>query len=205
MVRLLPRQRSEQADRHGRLAESAVVRGPMATDEAPTSGAQTGMAHPHEELITKFYTSFKNKDAAGMAECYHDDVVFSDPAFPELKGWQAGAMWTMLVDRGGADLEVTFDSVQADDNGGSAHWEAKYPFGKAKRPIHNKIDATFEFKDGKIVKHVDRFNFWRWSIMALGPAAIVLGLLPATRAKVQKEAGTGLQMYIKRKRLGPKK
>ncbi len=161
------------------------------------------MAHPNADLITKFYTSFQNRNSQGMVDCYHKDIAFSDPAFPELKGWEAGAMWIMLVDRGGADLSITFDSVDADDKTGRAHWEAKYTFGKDKRPIHNKIDATFEFKDGKIIKHTDRFNFWRWSSMALGLPGLLMGWTPGVKAKVQKEAGTGLQMYIKRKKLGP--
>ncbi|MCS5593468.1 MAG: hypothetical protein NZ730_02720 [Porticoccaceae bacterium] len=28
---------------------------------------------------------------------------------------------------------------------------------------YNAIDATFEFKDGRIFRHNDQFKFWRWS------------------------------------------
>ena len=30
--------------------------------------------------------------------CYHPEVKFSDPAFPDLKGNEVGAMWSMLID-----------------------------------------------------------------------------------------------------------
>ena len=140
-----------------------------------------------------------------MVSCYHPDIEFSDPGFPDLKGWRAGAMWRMLIDKGSADLEITYSDIKADDNRGSAHWEAKYSFGKDKNPVHNIIDAEFEFKDGKIVKHTDRFDFWRWSRQALGAAGLFLGWTPMIRSKVQKESDTALTMYSKRKRLEPKK
>ena len=44
------------------------------------------------------------------------------------------------------------------------------------RPVHNIIDAQFTFRDGLIVTHIDTFNLWRWSRMALGPKAVALGL-----------------------------
>ncbi len=31
---------------------------------------------------------------------------------------------------------------------------------------------TFEFRDGKIYQHTDRFGFWRWSRQALGAAGV---------------------------------
>lgn len=39
-----------------------------------------------KDLITKFCTAFKNLDAEAMAECYHEDIVFTDPAFGNLQG-----------------------------------------------------------------------------------------------------------------------
>ena len=29
--------------------------------------------------------------------------------------------------------------------------------------VNNDISATLEFKDGKIFRHRDSFDFWRWS------------------------------------------
>ena len=51
--------------------------------------------HPNAQLIQTFYTAFQNRDAAGMAACYHPEVVFSDPVFPHLEGPKAIAMWQM--------------------------------------------------------------------------------------------------------------
>ena len=36
------------------------------------------------QTIQRFYTSFQQRDHAGMAACYHPSVHFSDPAFGDL-------------------------------------------------------------------------------------------------------------------------
>jgi ketosteroid isomerase-like protein len=110
-----------------------------------------------EELITKFYTAFQNKDWKTMQSCYHDEVVFSDPVFQNLKGNEAKAMWHMLVSAG-KDLKLDFSNAKANDKSGSCHWEAFYSFSRTGRKVHNIIDATFEFKDGKIIRHSDVFD-----------------------------------------------
>ncbi|MCZ8157491.1 MAG: nuclear transport factor 2 family protein [Leptospira sp.] len=154
----------------------------------------------NEELITKFYTAFQSKDGNTMASSYHADAEFSDPAFQNLKGKEVGAMWQMLVERG-QNLSIRFSNVKADDNKGSADWEADYSFSKTGRMVYNKIHAEFTFQDGKIKTHKDSFNFWKWTSMALGPIGTLLGWLPMIQNKVRKEAMTGLAMYMKRKKI----
>jgi ketosteroid isomerase-like protein len=151
--------------------------------------------HPHAKLINDFYTAFAQRDAAAMARCYHPDAVFTDPAFPLLKGAEVPAMWAMLCSRA-QDFSLEFRDVHADAEGGRAHWEAKYLFSKTGRKVHNKIDAMFAFKDGLIVRHIDRFSFWRWSAQALGPVGLVLGWSPPIKWKVRKEAAKGLDIFM---------
>lgn len=158
--------------------------------------------HANEALIHKFYEAFQKKDGEAMAGCYHKDIEFSDPVFQDLKGVEAGAMWRMLTEKA-ADLQITFSDVSANDTQGSASWEAIYSFGKENRTIHNKIRASFEFKDGHIIKHVDRFNLWRWAMMALGARGFLLGWTPFVRAKLREESAKGLQMYMRRKKITP--
>jgi len=155
--------------------------------------------HPNAALIQRFYTCFQKRDAAGMAACYHPQVQISDPAFPDLRGPQAAAMWAMLAERG-KDLQLEFRDVRADDRGGSAHWEARYTFTKTGRKVHNVIDASFEFRDGLIVKHTDRFDFARWASQALGPMGMLLGRTGWLQKKVQVTAAQGLAEYSAKKR-----
>lgn len=155
--------------------------------------------HTNEKLIRDFYTAFANRDAAGMAACYHADIAFSDPAFPMLRGEEATAMWAMLCERG-KDLEITLGDVSGEADGGRAHWEARYTFSQTGRFVHNKINAVFAFRDGKIVRHIDSFGFWGWSRQALGGLGLVLGWFGPLKAMVRKKAAKSLQDYMEKHR-----
>jgi ketosteroid isomerase-like protein len=154
--------------------------------------------HPNAELIERFYTSFQRRDGAAMADCYAPVVVFSDPVFPRLEGPRAGAMWQMLCERG-TDLDITFRDVTADDARGSAHWDARYTFSGTGRKVLNRIDASFEFGGGAIVRHVDSFDLYRWSRQALGPLGLLLGWSPLVRNKIRRTAAASLAAWEKKK------
>ncbi len=147
------------------------------------------------QLIQKFYTAFQSGDIPAMVSCYHDDIEFSDPAFGPLKGERVRNMWRMLHARSGGNLDITFGNIRADGEEATADWEARYLFSITKRKVHNKIHARFGFRDGKIIRHQDRFNFWRWSGMALGLPGILLGWTPFLRNKVRTEALAGLKKF----------
>jgi ketosteroid isomerase-like protein len=149
----------------------------------------------NEDLIRRFYTAFQQRDGAGMAACYHPQVQFSDPVFTDLKGPRAGAMWRMLTERGG-DLKIEFRDVRASERAGAAHWEAWYTFSQTGRPVHNVIEATFEVRDGKIVKHTDRFDLHRWAGQALGLPGKLLGWTSMLQNKVRAMAAKGLDSYV---------
>lgn len=145
-------------------------------------------------LIEKFYSAFAHADAEAMVSCYTDDIVFEDPAFGRLQGEDAKNMWRMLIN---PDLTLVFSKVWADDDKGGAHWEATYTFSKTGRKVTNKIDATFEFRDGKISKHTDHFSFWKWSAQALGAPGLLLGWTPFLRNKVRQQALGRLRNFKK--------
>ena len=145
----------------------------------------------NEATLKRFYEAFQQRDAATMAACYAPDVQFSDPVFPDLRGADAGTMWKMLCERG-KDLKVDFRDVRADDKAGAAHWDAWYTFSTTGRHVHNSIDATFEFRDGRIVRHADRFDLHRWAGQALGTPGKLLGWTPFLQNKIRAMAGKGL-------------
>ena len=153
--------------------------------------------HPTEKLIGDFYSAFSARNAAGMAACYHADVAFSDPVFPMLRGRQATAMWAMLCARG-KDLDIVLSEVAGNADGGTAHWEAKYTFSQTGRFVHNKVDAVFAFRDGKIIRHVDRFGFWPWSRQALGGVGAMFGWFGPLKSMVRKKAARSLQDFMEK-------
>ncbi|MFN3839769.1 MAG: nuclear transport factor 2 family protein [Cyclobacteriaceae bacterium] len=154
----------------------------------------------NEQLIHQFYTAFQQLDAASMQACYHDDIRFSDPAFPQLKGKEAGAMWAMLTEalkKNPADWKLEFSNSKADVNTGSCRWEAHYTFSLTGRKVHNIIQAKFRFKEGKIVEHTDMFDFYRWTRMAFGITGLLLGWTPYFRNKLQTTTRKRLDAYLK--------
>jgi ketosteroid isomerase-like protein len=151
--------------------------------------------HPHEALIARFYEAFAHHDAEAMVACYHPDVTFSDPVFPDLHGARAGAMWRMLTERG-KDLTLSVRDIRADEQGGSAHWDARYTYSATGRKVLNRIDARFQFHDGLIVHHRDTFDLWRWAAQALGPSGLILGWTPFVRRAIQRNAQAALDRYI---------
>lgn len=149
-------------------------------------------------LLTKFYTAFKNKDSKTMEECYHADITFEDPAFGVLKGERAGKMWEMLCSSG-KDMTLDFSNIEANENTGKAHWEAHYTFLATGKKIHNIIDAQFEFKDGKIIKHTDSFSFKNWSKQAFGFLGTLIGGTSFFKTKFNKQANSLLDKHIAQK------
>lgn len=152
------------------------------------------MTLKNNQLITRLYTALQQLDHQAMAECYHPEATFKDEVF-DLEGKEIAAMWHMLCERG-TDLEITWSDIHAGDQEGSAHLEADYTFSQTGRKVHNSIDASFRFKDGKIIQHHDRFNFWRWSGMALGMTGWLLGWTPFLQKKVSANARKGLDRFI---------
>lgn len=149
-------------------------------------------------LIEKFYTAFREKDYTTMQSCYADDAVFNDEVFTNLNADEVRAMWEMLLKRG-KDLELSFSNITATNITASAHWVASYTFSATGRKVINRIDASFEIKDGKITKHTDSFSFYKWSSQAFGLMGILFGWTDFLKKKVQRKAMLSLEAYMNKK------
>ena len=146
--------------------------------------------------ILSFYKAFQRLDAEAMCAHYSQDIVFEDPAFGILKGVRACNMWRMLCEsQKGKNFKLQYHGIELDGNRGSAHWEAQYKFSRTGRPVHNKIHAEFELKEGLIIKHRDHFNLHKWASQALGPSGLILGWTPFFRAKLHKQTNALLDRW----------
>lgn len=154
-----------------------------------------------QQLIKKFYQAFAALDAETMISCYHKDILFEDPAFGVLKGEKAKNMWRMLCEsQKGKDFVVHSSNIKCDEIAGSAHWEAHYTFSRTGRKIHNKIDAEFKFKAGKIIQHVDNFNLHSWAQQALGFKGMLLGGTSFFKKKLNTQTNKLLQDFESREK-----
>jgi limonene-1,2-epoxide hydrolase len=149
-----------------------------------------------QALIETFYKAFAEGNAETMIQCYHEDVVFSDPAFGKLKGERAKSMWRMLLSNRQADTRIILLEARADEITGLAHWVAEYRFGPKKRKVINQVEARFKFKDQKIIEHKDHFDIWRWSRQALGVSGVLLGWTPFFQKKVKNMANGRLDAFL---------
>ena len=147
--------------------------------------------HPNAVLIERFYDALGRRDAEAMIACYAPQATFSDPVFRDLDAAGAAAMWRMLCARG-KDLAVVASNVDADDLSGRAHWVATYTYSATGRHVENRIDAEFAFREGRIVRHVDRFDLWRWLRQAIGAKGALLGWLPPVQGAVRAQAAKAL-------------
>ena len=149
----------------------------------------------NEQLISTFYKAFQQKDYTTMQQCYAENAVFNDEAFKNLNATQVRAMWQMLISRG-KDLVVEFKNIQSEGNTASAEWVATYTFSQTKRKVTNRIKANFVIENGKIVKHTDTFNFYKWSSQALGMVGMLLGWTSFLRKKVSEGAMKNLEEFM---------
>lgn len=152
--------------------------------------------HQHRLLIERLYQALQQRDGAAMAACYHPQARFSDPVFVDLQGPQIGAMWRMLCERASDDFRAEVGDIQADASTGSAQWQAWYSFAATGRRVHNRISARFEFKDGLIHRHDDRFGLRRWAAQALGLQGWLFGGMPFMRKAIQAKARQGLDVWM---------
>jgi len=148
----------------------------------------------NKQLIEKFYAAFAAGDAGGMIACYADDITFEDPAFGLLKGRDAKNMWRMLLGNN-TGIKITARNVEANHETGSADWVAEYVFSRTGRRVVNRVHAQFGFKEGKIVRHTDTFNAWKWAGQALGLSGYLLGWTPFMKNKIRRQTNGLLAKY----------
>ncbi len=158
--------------------------------------------HANQATINQLYEAFARLDPEAMSACYADNATFEDEAFLLSGRREVTGMWHMLcraAQAGGrADWRLQWRDVVADEERrGWANWEAHYRFGATGRMVHNQVEARFTFDEqGRILTHLDRFNFWRWSWQAMGVPGGLLGWSPMFRTQVRKQALANLEKFL---------
>lgn len=84
----------------------------------------------------------------------------------DLKGKrQIHAMWHMICE---GDIRSRFEIVHADEHSGIVRVVDDYTFSSTGRPVQNRIQSHFVFRDGRILEQRDVCDAKRWAAMALG-------------------------------------
>ena len=148
----------------------------------------------NKKTLETFYSAFQKRDGETMAKLYSPTAQFEDAVF-KLEGPKIGAMWKMLCQTG-KDLKISYSVLSATKDAGQVQWIAEYTFAATGRKVINHISATFEMKEGLIIKHRDHFSFWKWSSQALGPLGVLFGWTRVVRGQVQRMAAKNLENFI---------
>lgn len=153
----------------------------------------------NEELISRFYSAFQQRDHQTMNACYSDDIVFSDPVFLLLKEQQVKAMWEMLCTNA-KDFSLTYSDITAvDEEYYTCKWVATYTFSKTGNKVVNNVKAFMKIKDGKIIEHSDAFRLSTWISQALGWKGQLFGWMGWMKRKVQLSARKSLVRFMEEK------
>ncbi len=151
------------------------------------------------ELVQRFYSAFQKLDYVTMQDCYDDEVIFLDPAFGDLRGVEAKAMWEMLA-RNAKDFSLVFSDIKAEDEEYvTCKWIANYTFSATGRKVVNRIQAYIRVQNGKITEHTDHFNFWKWARQATGISGWLLGWSTFFQSQVRKQALEKLKKFMDKK------
>jgi len=148
------------------------------------------------EVLRKFFKAFMKKDVEAMLECYHTEIVFTDPVFGRLEAKEARKMWRMLLQNKNSDLQISYKDLDANEVQGTAKWRAVYYFSRERRKVINEIASSFKFKDHKIIKHQDDFDVWTWAKQALGWKGWAFGWSADFQAKMQRKSRKMLETYV---------
>jgi hypothetical protein len=62
--------------------------------------------------------------------------------------------------------------------------------------VKNRVKANFVFENGKIVKHTDQFDFYKWAKRSPGLTDLLPGKTSFLKNKVRIEAKKNLDTYI---------
>lgn len=146
-----------------------------------------------KDPVGTYWRAVGKADGEAMARCYAADATFRDPVF-RLADGEVRDMWRMLLPPGN-EVAMTTGPLERRDGGATGALEAVYRFPSTGRRVHNHITSTFTVREGLIVDQRDRFSFWRWSRMALGPVGWGLGWTPLLRRQVRRQARRRLDKW----------
>ena len=140
-----------------------------------------------KEIAIKFYDAFASADVETLKKLYDEKLIFNDEIFVGLSYEETIKMWSSLL-IGNKDMSIKYTIKEYSENKVKVEWIADYLFSASRRKVRNVIIANMEIENGKIIKHTDEFNFYKWSKMALGTLGLLLVWTSFFRNKVRKGA-----------------
>ena len=139
---------------------------------------------PNEDVVSNFFSSYREHDYKGMHNALDEEIKFSDFAF-DIQGKEVRAMWQLFCSATEArpPVEVPwFEIVESQADRVVAKYRVVYPFrdktllGERERKVDYVIEARLWLRNDKIVRHEDVSDIRAWARMAFGyPKCLIAG------------------------------
>src|SRR3954453_18623876 len=161
---------------------------------------------PNEDVVSSFFSSYREHDYKGMHNNLADDIKFSDFAF-DIRGKEVRAMWQLFCSATEArpPVEVPwFEIVESQADRVVTKYRVAYPFrdktllGERERRVDYVIEAHLWLRNGKIVRHEDVSDIRTWARMAFGYPKCLLAGTAFFRDRVKQEASGRLKDFVKK-------
>jgi len=133
---------------------------------------------PPAVLLLKFFKAVQTQDVKAIGECYHNDIEYYEPAYGKMTGPRALGYWSFFFSQV-KEMQCEYDGLKINGDKGTLHIEEWYTWSATGHAVHNLVDCEFDFKDGKIFRHIDNYNLNAWAFQSLG--AKYLGWTKKTR------------------------
>ncbi|PRP78981.1 hypothetical protein PROFUN_11446 [Planoprotostelium fungivorum] len=184
-------------------------------------GGQDDPSIQYHQLLEQFFTAFaagKHHEMVALTD--ETQVELSDPIYECLKGPEVAGLWRYWSTRPG--FHLTCDDVSVEEHDitvrknplfggynrrkdttaqvttklvGVAIFDLSY-LEKDKK-LSNHIEASFEFKDGKIISIAHKFDPWTWASQTQGLSGSILGWTGTVQAQSQAAALKELHDFMK--------
>lgn len=153
--------------------------------------SENDLVAQNRKLVTSFYDAMGRRDFETMNAVYSNNATFSDPVFMGLNNGKVRSMWKMLMTNA-QNWSHEYEVLEVTATSASVKWIGRYDFSKTGRPVENHVMSYMVFENDKVVAHVDSFDFWDWTKMALGTSGYMLGWSSFMQNKVMEQAISNL-------------
>lgn len=146
------------------------------------------------EIVKEFYEALNKRDYKIVNGLYHSEAKYRDEIF-DFNGIEIHALWynATLPEM---DISVKLESIREEGDKVITEWEMRYTLDIIKRRINLKEKGVFEFKDEKIYRHTDTYDFWAWCTQAFGAIGRVMGWSNWLRNRVRNQARKSVLTHL---------
>eukprot|EP01117_Protostelium_nocturnum_P003508 TRINITY_DN1457_c0_g1_i1.p1 TRINITY_DN1457_c0_g1~~TRINITY_DN1457_c0_g1_i1.p1 ORF type:complete len:189 (-),score=47.62 TRINITY_DN1457_c0_g1_i1:146-712(-) len=177
----------------------------------------------HHQLLQQFFDHWSEKNVAEMEKIVDvSNLRLSDPLYDQLKSDEIISLWKFYCSRPQFNLECKDVSIEEHDvvvrtnplfggfNSkakvatpqmttkliGVAEYTISYQDAEG-RLLTNDVNASFEFKNKKIVEITNKFDLWTWAKQTQGVSGSLLGWTSTAQATCCANAAKELEEFTK--------